>query len=275
MTEPETHERSAVDGCAHQFCFECIAQWGDHENTCPLCKARFTKITRCHPQAKNAHGETINSKVVENKDQRSDVFPGQVLGGLLARIAARGGGVRSLHADGFEGHIVFPSDFRGFGSMLALGAEDRRMFGGPDSDDDEDGSDFPFGEISFVAASMQGRTPREVTARASLQAARASVEAARASLQEATATLRPMVRMRSSRARTFPAPPSAGSAVFVTRTTERRTPRMSIPSMINVQRSTSVASSNRGAIGTSATRPLEIDDDSDDDVVVVELARAT
>ena len=40
---PET--LSTLEACNHQFCFECIKQWGTScANTCPLCKKRFNSI---------------------------------------------------------------------------------------------------------------------------------------------------------------------------------------------------------------------------------------
>lgn len=39
-------QQARIDGCNHdQFCFPCIERWATtRENTCPLCKARFTTI---------------------------------------------------------------------------------------------------------------------------------------------------------------------------------------------------------------------------------------
>ena len=46
MDTPETSAVSSISGCSHLFCFDCISQWSDKENSCPLCKAKFTKIDR-------------------------------------------------------------------------------------------------------------------------------------------------------------------------------------------------------------------------------------
>ena len=35
-----------MDSCAHLFCFECVRQWAEKENTCPLCKQRFHYLQR-------------------------------------------------------------------------------------------------------------------------------------------------------------------------------------------------------------------------------------
>ncbi|CAM9261576.1 unnamed protein product, partial [Discosporangium mesarthrocarpum] len=32
--------------CGHGFCFACILTWSKTENTCPLCKGRFTTIVK-------------------------------------------------------------------------------------------------------------------------------------------------------------------------------------------------------------------------------------
>lgn len=42
---------SNINGCNHQFCFDCICQWlnmNDNSCTCPNCRSEFTKITRVH-----------------------------------------------------------------------------------------------------------------------------------------------------------------------------------------------------------------------------------
>lgn len=38
-------ETKAVIDCGHFFCVSCIQKWAGIENTCPYCKAEFTKIT--------------------------------------------------------------------------------------------------------------------------------------------------------------------------------------------------------------------------------------
>lgn len=35
---------SAINGCVHVFCFDCIDEWAKNTNTCPMCKSEFTKI---------------------------------------------------------------------------------------------------------------------------------------------------------------------------------------------------------------------------------------
>jgi len=88
---------AAVNGCAHSFCFSCIEKWADRENTCPLCKLRFTKIDRVNKppptRKKRKAGENAlprckNTKKVKNRDQRADLSGGSALQGLLANIGA-------------------------------------------------------------------------------------------------------------------------------------------------------------------------------------------
>ena len=49
MSKPGHRELASIDGCNHQYCFNCIAKWAETENTCPLCKKRFSQINRVHP----------------------------------------------------------------------------------------------------------------------------------------------------------------------------------------------------------------------------------
>jgi len=50
-------EKAALDSCLHNFCFECIFQWSKMNNTCPLCKARFHKLTKAEPKKKQKKTE--------------------------------------------------------------------------------------------------------------------------------------------------------------------------------------------------------------------------
>lgn len=78
LEEPSTYELASINGCAHNFCFTCIEKWSDRENTCPLCKIRFTKIDRVNkpsPYKKRKRGEQRSrlTKKVRNRDQRADL----------------------------------------------------------------------------------------------------------------------------------------------------------------------------------------------------------
>jgi len=87
MSEPKPIDLASINGCTHLFCFDCIEKWGDRENTCPLCKIRFTKIERVNKR-KKGEPKIKNSKRVKQKDQRSDIAPGAALEGLLASLTA-------------------------------------------------------------------------------------------------------------------------------------------------------------------------------------------
>eukprot|EP00594_Rhizosolenia_setigera_P002700 CAMPEP_0178954156 /NCGR_PEP_ID=MMETSP0789-20121207/8830_1 /TAXON_ID=3005 /ORGANISM="Rhizosolenia setigera, Strain CCMP 1694" /LENGTH=587 /DNA_ID=CAMNT_0020635519 /DNA_START=159 /DNA_END=1922 /DNA_ORIENTATION=- len=111
LDDPSESEVATIDGCHHHFCFPCIEKWADRENTCPLCKERFTNIERVNKVAKggvssegpatskrkkpsSGQDGPINSKKVRHRNQRSD-YAGQHLNmgplhGLFATIEATG-----------------------------------------------------------------------------------------------------------------------------------------------------------------------------------------
>lgn len=84
MSDPEEGERSSIDGCDHIFCFGCIEQWSERENSCPLCKVRFNRITRVD-KTKKKKGQK-GTKKVKQRDQRADLNAGTALEGLLGTI---------------------------------------------------------------------------------------------------------------------------------------------------------------------------------------------
>ncbi|EJK74598.1 hypothetical protein THAOC_03714 [Thalassiosira oceanica] len=76
LEKPSQESLASIDGCEHLFCFDCIAHWAEHENSCPLCKNRFFKIVRLQQSKKRKMGDckdTQNTKRVKQKDQRSDL----------------------------------------------------------------------------------------------------------------------------------------------------------------------------------------------------------
>lgn len=92
IEEPDPADLATVNGCEHLFCFECIEKWADRENTCPLCKERFSEIQRvnkCQDQPKKK-GTAKNVKKVKNKDQRADMSNGNSIQGLFATMEANG-----------------------------------------------------------------------------------------------------------------------------------------------------------------------------------------
>jgi len=83
LGDVEPNDLAKIDGCGHRFCFGCIEKWAERENTCPLCKARFTKIERVNKKRKKG---TKNTKRVKRRDQRSDVVPGAAaIEGLIGK----------------------------------------------------------------------------------------------------------------------------------------------------------------------------------------------
>jgi predicted amidophosphoribosyltransferase len=55
-------EKRAVIDCKHFFCLACITKWAEIENTCPLCKQAFLKITE--KSNKKRKRETIEEEGV-------------------------------------------------------------------------------------------------------------------------------------------------------------------------------------------------------------------
>lgn len=45
VVNANTNPRGKINSCDHQFCAFCIREWSTHTNICPLCKARFTRIS--------------------------------------------------------------------------------------------------------------------------------------------------------------------------------------------------------------------------------------
>ena len=59
-----------IDGCSHSFCFCCIHKWSTRQNTCPLCKVRFSSICRFDKNCK----KKIIIKRVKRKNQGRNVL---------------------------------------------------------------------------------------------------------------------------------------------------------------------------------------------------------
>ena len=87
MCDVPSKELATINGCEHEFCFGCIETWSERENTCPLCKERFTKIARVE-KLKGKGSSKKNAKKVRSRDQRSDFLHGigvEGLQGLLGK----------------------------------------------------------------------------------------------------------------------------------------------------------------------------------------------
>ena len=51
------HEQGLLNTCAHAFCLSCILHWAEIENSCPVCKARFSEVAvrwtrKCYRETK-------------------------------------------------------------------------------------------------------------------------------------------------------------------------------------------------------------------------------
>eukprot|EP00522_Entomoneis_paludosa_P001966 CAMPEP_0172472986 /NCGR_PEP_ID=MMETSP1065-20121228/68628_1 /TAXON_ID=265537 /ORGANISM="Amphiprora paludosa, Strain CCMP125" /LENGTH=411 /DNA_ID=CAMNT_0013231155 /DNA_START=606 /DNA_END=1841 /DNA_ORIENTATION=- len=165
MSEPNRQDLSVIDGCDHRFCFDCIAKWADRENTCPLCKVRFSNISRVH-KSKTRRGDkgSLNTKHVRSKDQRSDLVSGAALEAMLNSLAATNrSGVRGPRV----GHLLFAMG----GSMPS--ARNRSSRSGSrrttlvveeengDSDEDSEGFNIPnFNELMRSTMELSRRAPR-------------------------------------------------------------------------------------------------------------------
>ena len=44
--------------CQHEFCYECLMEWAEHKNQCPLGRETFTEIRKVHD---NGHDEVIQA----------------------------------------------------------------------------------------------------------------------------------------------------------------------------------------------------------------------
>ena len=91
MCDIEPKDLTVVNGCDHKFCFECIDTWSARENTCPLCKVRFTKIERVSKKRVKGQKGVKYSKTVRERNQRADLPQGSALEAILASLAQGGG----------------------------------------------------------------------------------------------------------------------------------------------------------------------------------------
>ncbi|OAY43985.1 uncharacterized protein LOC110621394 [Manihot esculenta] len=60
--EDKRRLRGTLNCCDHYFCFTCIMEWSKVESRCPLCKQRFTTITK---NGRTAVGVDLRNMVVE------------------------------------------------------------------------------------------------------------------------------------------------------------------------------------------------------------------
>ena len=61
----ELQDQATIESCIHVFCFVCIKEWATKaENTCPLCKQKFNKISYTDEKG------DLKVLPIENKRQR-------------------------------------------------------------------------------------------------------------------------------------------------------------------------------------------------------------
>ena len=134
LDKPVEKELAKLDGCDHPYCFTCIEKWSERENTCPQCKARFTKIERVHKiKRRRGNGSPVkesNVKKVKDRDQRADYRHQNPLQSLFANMESVGMqhlnflisgdvGETWLHRSGRGGGSVSVSANPGVGSIEA------------------------------------------------------------------------------------------------------------------------------------------------------------
>jgi len=123
---PSRDDVTKLNKCEHIFCFGCIETWAERENTCPLCKVRFTKIARVNkpPPSKrrkmNGRGGTKATKKIKARDQREDLVSANPLAGLFEAMEANGAMPRSIAQLLFSG-LGGPSGHNPFGGSLSNG----------------------------------------------------------------------------------------------------------------------------------------------------------
>ena len=235
MCEPERSEIATIDGCKHIYCFSCISQWSERENTCPLCKVRFGKIKRVHPQRRKRGSTTPvrNTKNVKQRDQRSDIHPGAALEGILAGIIS-GADPTAHHLSRilFATSSVASANNRRRGVMAArmssggVSFSRHPFFAMPEDGDDEDDDEEDI--LGSFIPDLNGLMMNRL--------------------------------LRTHASRSVPIPSAH-------RGTGPPHPRLVMePMHLSFRRS-----HTRSEAGRAAENPLEIDDDSDDEVQVVDV----
>jgi hypothetical protein len=282
MSEPETIELATINGCDHQFCFGCIAKWSDRENTCPLCKVRFTKICRVHPHRTSrggsgsgscSKGRKPNTKTVKQRDQRSDFLSASTLEGLLQSLAASASGppphafmnplVRHLLGANFGANS---NDSAGF--VLGMDSDD-------DDDDDDDGDMFhPFSFFMQASSSQFRMAPfSSFPAMAVLPMPSTAPGAATSS----SSTSRVQFMASSHVPRNQPISAAASSSAYASAASSGgpRSLLFAVAAAASSSRPSRSYATNAGDVnaGSDPTNPLEIDDSSDDEVQVVSVNR--
>lgn len=234
MSEPSLKNISTINGCKHHFCFDCISKWADRENTCPLCKSRFSRIHRIHKSKKRKGEKTPpNTKTVRSRDQRSDyTSSGATLDSMLNNI--RNGPRLSRLIGAIHGRMSIRSQ-----TSMPLLFDDHIL----ESDEDS----FEGGAENFN------------------ELIRAHVQVARGPF--AALVGRPTVPPGFSfpmAGATYPPPHAVAPSIFGMLSSQPTV----IPSVTLPQRSYAV-NMNDSTAGRAAENPIEIDDSSDDEIEVL------
>ncbi|GMI62309.1 hypothetical protein ScalyP_jg5323 [Parmales sp. scaly parma] len=157
MEPPPPLELTKLNNCPHLFCFDCIDSWAKEENTCPLCKERFTTLTRVNKKStggskKRGRGSLSPAPVKIKKASLADQYGG---GGIPAHVLMQMlmSNGRSGSSDGPPGladlfHILGPPPpeimsrlMGGMSPGLMMGMPGMGGMGDHEDDDDDDEDD--------------------------------------------------------------------------------------------------------------------------------------
>ena len=195
LEPPARDEETRLNNCEHIFCFSCIETWAERENTCPLCKVRFTKIERVNkppPSKRRKKGGSKGSggknakkatKRIKSRDQREDLLSANPLAGLFEHLEASGTMPRSI-AQLIFGGLGGPNPFANMPNRTINVSARRR--GAPASSSSSSSRTEASGDYIIARDPTTGRftrVPRERAASSSSSSppAAASASAARAS----------------------------------------------------------------------------------------------
>ena len=192
LEPPARDEETRLNNCGHIFCFSCIETWAERENTCPLCKVRFTKIERVNkppPSKRRKKGGGKSSggknakkatKRIKARDQREDLLSANPLAGLFEHLEASGTMPRSIAQLIFSG-LGGPNPFANMPNRTINVSARRRGSPAASSSRTEASGDFIIARNPTTGRFT--RVPRERAASSSSSSppATASASAARAS----------------------------------------------------------------------------------------------
>ncbi|CAD8098890.1 unnamed protein product [Paramecium primaurelia] len=75
-----------LDSCSHSFCSDCIKKWSNIENTCPLCKQKFTQI---ESKWKRVYFEIYSGSLQKSQDIKTKMQIKQVSTIILQDLCQR------------------------------------------------------------------------------------------------------------------------------------------------------------------------------------------